>query len=509
MKVWLHVALWGALGVGGCEASRSGGAATGSASAATASGSAASAPSGSASAGPAAAGSFKELGASVVAWFAAGESAKLRAILSADMAKALPDDAALAKMWAATEAKAGKFKRFIEANESEKDGYHVVLATCEFESEPMDLRLVFDKERKLAGFFTIPTQNPAAFGPRPQTPKPPFDYATRDAVYDNDADKSHLAGTLTLPKGDGPFPAVLLITGSGTQDRDETLFGHKPFLVIADALTKAGFAVLRVDDPGAGGSTGDLQNATIESHARDAEAGIAFLKAQKEVDPKRIGLIGHSEGGIIAAVVGARSKDVAFLVSLAGTGLSGAEINPAQIEAILRAQGKMKPEGVKAVVDAQRKLMKLLAKDADDKALDAALKEAGEAASKYASSDEERAAVQKEIGAASATLKMPWFKSFVKLDPAVHWAKVKVPVLALNGDKDTQVPADANLAAIKSALGRAGNKDAEMRKLAGLNHLFQPAETGLVDEYAKIETTFDAKALEAMTAWLKQRADKK
>src|SRR5206468_1127730 len=148
---------------------------------------------------------------------------------------------------------------------------------------------------KIGGFTVVPTTNPNAFGPRPQTPKPPFDYATREVGYENDADKMHFAGTLSLPKGPGPFPVVLMITGSGTQDRDETIFGHKPFAVIADRLTRAGIAVLRVDDPGAGGSTGDVKNATLETHARDAEAGIAFLTTQKEIDPKRIGLIGHSE----------------------------------------------------------------------------------------------------------------------------------------------------------------------------------------------------------------------
>ncbi len=246
-----------------------------------------------------------------------------------------------------------------------------------------------------------------------------------------------------------------------------------------------------------------LSNATIDSHARDAEAGIAFLKTQKEVDARRIG---HSEGGILAAIVASRSKDVAFVVSLAGTGLPGAEINPLQVEATLRADGKVSDDGITAIVASQRKLMKLIAASARDTELEAALRDALETAQKYAPTDEAKATAQKELGATLSTLKLPWFKSFVTTEPAVFWSKVTVPVLALNGDKDTQVPSKANLPAIKVSLDKAHNKDVDCEELAGLNHLFQPAKTGLLAEYAQIETTFDEKALDIMTTWLKKRA---
>jgi dienelactone hydrolase len=445
---------------------------------------------------------LKELAAQVVGWLDQGENGKVRALFDDAMNKAVPTDAAVGQMWSGIIAKAGKLEKVVEQTEVEKGGYHVVLVTCRFALSPMDVKLVFDKDRHIAGFFIVPTQSTNVYGPRPQTPKPPFEYEVREVSYDNEADKMHFAGTLTVPKGAGPFPAVLLITGSGTQDRDETLFGHKPFFVIADRLTKSGIAVLRVDDPGIGGSTGDVKSATVETHARDAEAGLAFLAKQKEIDPARMGLIGHSEGGIIAAVVGSRAKNVAFVVSLAGTGLSGAEINPLQIEAILRGEGKMKEDGIKAIVDAQRKLMKLVANDASDKELEAATKEAFDAATKYAGSDAEKQATENELKESLATLNTPWFKSFVKLDPAAYWSKVTVPVLALVGDKDTQVPADPNLDAIKTALAKAKNKDVALEKLAGLNHLFQPAKTGLLDEYGAIETTFDEKALDRITEWL-------
>lgn len=442
----------------------------------------------------------------VVEWLQNGETARVRALFDDAMNQALPNDEAVASLWAGIEGKFGKLKKIVDANESDKAGYHVVLLTGDFGAAPMDLRLVFDKDGKLAGIGVQGTQSTKAFGPRPQTPKPPFPYVEREIAYDNEKDGMHFGGTLTLPTGEGPFPAVLLLTGSGTQDRDETLFGHKPFLVIADRLTREGIAVLRVDDPGAGKSTGPAAEATIETHARDAEAGLAFLASQKEIDPKRIGLVGHSEGGLIAALVAARSRTVAFVVSLAGTGIPGSEINPMQVESILRADPKMSEEGVKAIVEEQRALMKLVARGASHAELQKALNRAIDVAKKYAPSDAAKEAAEKQIGSSLAALEQPWFKSFVVTDPAESWSKVTVPVLVMNGDKDTQVPSKANLPAIKKALEKAHNQDADIEELAGLNHLFQPAQTGLFDEYAQIETTFDEKALDLMTVWLKKRA---
>ena len=175
---------------------------------------------------------------------------------------------------------------------------------------------------------------------RPQTPKPPFAYKSEDVTYPNKTSGLTLGATLTLPEGKGPFPAALLITGSGAQDRDETLLGHKPFAVIADALTRRGIAVLRVDDRGVGKSTGSQAEATSADFATDVAAGIAYLKTRPEVDPKRIGLVGHSEGGLIGPMVAAKAPDdVAYLVLLAGTGVNGAEILKAQSALILKAAG--------------------------------------------------------------------------------------------------------------------------------------------------------------------------
>ncbi|MCC6525958.1 MAG: alpha/beta fold hydrolase [Polyangiaceae bacterium] len=446
------------------------------------------------------------LGSSIVGWLEQGEHARVRATFDAAMAKALPTDEAVAGLWQSIVAKLGRCQKQLGTSAKDEGAYHVVLVTCAFEAMPMDVRLVFDAEQKLAGIQLRPSENTDAFGPRPQTPKPPFPYAARDVAYPNPADGSTLAGTLTVPEGAGPHPAVLLVTGSGAQDRDETIFGHKPFWVLADHLGRHGVAVLRVDDRGIGKTTGDPTHATIETHATDVEAGLAFLKTQPDVDPKRLGLVGHSEGGIIAAVVAARSKDVAFVVSLAGTGLSGAEINPLQVEAILRAKGGMSEDGIRAIVAAQRAIMKLLATDASDAALDAAVNAAFAAAEQYAPGALGAKGTPAGRAAEVASLRSDWFRSFVKLDPASHWSRVTVPVLALVGDRDTQVPADPNLGAIAAALAKAGNHDAETEKLPGLNHLFQRAQTGLVDEYATLEETFAPAALERVTSFVRQRA---
>ncbi len=201
---------------------------------------------------------------------------------------------------------------------------------------------------------------------RPQTPKPPFPYHAEDVTYQNEAAKVKLAGTLTLPGGNGPFPAVILLTGSGAQDRDETILGHKPFLVLADYLTRRGVAVLRVDDRGVGGSTDGSASTTTEDFAGDALAGVTFLKHRAEIDPARIGLIGHSEGGLIAPIAAARSKDVAFIVMMAGTGLPGAEILEAQGRLILKANGASDSE-LKLQREAQRRIIDIIAGEKDEK----------------------------------------------------------------------------------------------------------------------------------------------
>lgn len=340
--------------------------------------------------------------------------------------------------------------------------------------------------------------------PRPQTPHAPFPYRSEEVTYENRDAEVKLAGTLTLPVGKGPFPAVLLITGSGAQDRDETILGHKPFLVIADYLTRRGIAVLRVDDRGVGGSTGSSSSATSEDFAGDALAGVSFLKGRKEIDPARIGLIGHSEGGIIGPIAAARSRDVAFIVMMAGTGLPGTEILKVQGELIAKAEGASESE-LKYSRDARQRLMDIFLREKDEAAarvkLTAALKEV------IAAMPEAEKKALAEQGADNTEAMMDqfnnaWFRSFLLYDPRPALKKVHCPVLALNGEKDLQVEAKPNLGEIEKALQAGGNQDVKTIEFPGLNHLFQPCKTGSPSEYATIETTLAPEVLKAMGDWI-------
>jgi hypothetical protein len=340
---------------------------------------------------------------------------------------------------------------------------------------------------------------------RPQTPKAPFPYKSEDVTYPNESARIILGATLTLPEGKGPFPAAVLITGSGAQDRDETLLGHRPFAVIADALTRRGIAVLRVDDRGVGKSTGSQADATSADFATDVAAGIAYLKTRPEVDPKRIGLVGHSEGGLIGPMVAAKSpEDVAYLVLLAGTGVNGAEILKAQSALILKAAGM--PEGL---VGAQSRLLaeilKVVAEEKDDKAAEARFELLTRAAL-AALPEADRKSLAAQAGPSGKAqflrVKSPWFRYFLTFEPKTALAKVRCPVLALNGDKDLQVPPEQNLPAIEAALKSSGNDRVTTRVLPGLNHLFQRCKTGAPSEYATIEETFDPAALKVVADWI-------
>ena len=345
---------------------------------------------------------------------------------------------------------------------------------------------------------------------RPQEPKPPYPYREEEVSYANpNAPGVTLAGTLTLPDGAGPFPAVLLITGSGPQDRNESLLGHKPFLVLADHLTRQGIAVLRVDDRGIGKSTGKFGLATSQDFASDALAGVEFLKAHKQINPHQIGLIGHSEGGLIAPLVATKSKDVAFIVLMAGPGVTGEEILYEQGTLLGRAAGapeqsvthnrKLQAEMfaiVKAEKDpavAEQKLKELLTKR---------VAELPEAQRKQAEASP--AAMDAQIRQVNS----PWFRYFLTYDPRPALSAVRVPVLALNGELDLQVPPKQNLPEIEKALKAAGNRDYRILELPKLNHLFQTAQTGGFAEYEKIEETISPSALNAMSEWILARTAK-
>ena len=337
---------------------------------------------------------------------------------------------------------------------------------------------------------------------RPQNPQPPYPYRAEEVSFESDPGV-RLAGTLTLPQGAGPHPAVVLISGSGAQDRDEQLMNHRPFLVIADHLTRNGIAVLRVDDRGTGASTGTMEGATSEDFARDVMAAVRLLRTRPEVAGDRVGLIGHSEGGMIAPMVASRMPEVAFTVLLAGPGMDGAELLRLQGELISRATGT--PDSlIQRTSNAQREAFAAINTIADSGALDARLREIVSVLL-ATTPPEDLQRRQAEVAASLRQLTNPWFRYFLRYDPEPALRGTRVPVLALNGSLDLQVPADENLSGIERALRAAGNPDVTVEKLPGLNHLFQPATTGAPSEYGEIEQTMDPAVLERITSWILQR----
>ena len=338
---------------------------------------------------------------------------------------------------------------------------------------------------------------------RPQEPIPPFPYVSKDVIFSNSKANVQLAGTLVIPEGRGPFPAAVFVSGSGPQDRDEQIFGHKPFLVIADYLARRGIASLRYDDRGIGRSSGDFASATTFDFAEDAEAGLSFLAENDEIDGRKIGIIGHSEGAIIASIIASRTKDLDFAVLLAGTGFSGEELLYLQSAAIARASG-----ADEAMVEQARSinasLYAIAKKDGDSASLELELLEflGNMFPSSSFSTEEERIALKQQTEMSARQLVSPWFRSFLVIDPSKYLSTVHVPILVLNGTKDLQVPAQENLKAIAAALKKAGNERATFIQLEGMNHLFQKAKTGLPLEYGELEETFSPTALSAIGNWL-------
>ena len=337
---------------------------------------------------------------------------------------------------------------------------------------------------------------------RPQDPKPPFPYRSRDVTVASVAGVT-LAATVVIPDGAGPFPAVVFVTGSGPQDRDETLLGHHPFLVIADYLARHGIASLRYDDRGVAHSTGSFANSTSADFADDAEAAVRFLRGVPGIARDRVGIIGHSEGGLIGPLVAARSPDVAFVVMMAGPGIPGDSISLLQQRLIALAGGAPVAR-VDASVAANRRLMQAV-KTAPDSATAVANAQAVRNEILVDIPDAQRAAVAAQIDQGIRELEQPWMRYFLRYDPAPTLRKVHVPVLALGGTLDLQVPPEENLTAIDAALKEGGNRDYRVVRLPGLNHLFQTATTGSPSEYEKIEETVSPSALELMAAWINQR----
>lgn len=338
---------------------------------------------------------------------------------------------------------------------------------------------------------------------RPQEPKKPYPYYSEDVKFRNNKDSITLAGTLTLPQKEGNFPAVILITGSGPQNRDEELMGHKPFLVLSDYLTRNGIAVLRFDDRGFGESEGNFQTATTFDFAADVESAVEYLKTRKEINKSKIGLAGHSEGGIIAPIVAAQmTDDIDFIVLLAGTGIRGDELLLLQQKLIYSASGVSEVD-LRKILESNKKAFKLIQQSKDDKILEKELTEFIRETIKSDSTSIPEGMTEDDLVALQVSrITNPWMLNFIRYDPATALEKVKCPVLAVNGAKDLQVPPNENLSAIKNALDKGGNHNVTIMLFPNLNHLFQECNTGLPDEYGGIEQTFSPIALEDITNWI-------
>jgi pimeloyl-ACP methyl ester carboxylesterase len=333
---------------------------------------------------------------------------------------------------------------------------------------------------------------------RPQTPKPPFPYRAEEVTYVNPASGLKLAGTLTLPQGSGPFPVALMITGSGAQDRDETIEGHKPFLVIADALTRRGVAVLRVDDRGAGGSEAGttIMSVTSADFATDVEAGVAFLRGRKDIDPDRVGLIGHSEGGLIAPMVAAKDPRIAFVAMIGGPGVNGQRVLLSQTRALMLANGAPLAQ-VETASTENRAAYEIVKAEPDPAAAAAKLK------ALFVAGGAPEAGAQRK----AALLSLPWMRYFLTADPVPNLKALKCPVLDVNGGQDLAVAPAINLPPIRAAL--AQNPDATVKELPGLNHLLQTVPPGQAPGYGAIEETMAPAALALIVDWVVAHAPRR
>ena len=338
---------------------------------------------------------------------------------------------------------------------------------------------------------------------RPQEPQPPFPYRSEEVTVRNERDGINLAGTLTLPEKGTKFPAVVMVTGSGAQNRDEEIMGHKPFFVIADYLTRNGIAVLRCDDRGTAASQGTHATATNEDFATDTEAMVNYLRSRKEINAKKIGIIGHSAGGIIAFIVAAKDPSIAFVVSLAGAGVRGDSLMLKQVELISKSQGM--PDAVwQGMKPSIRNRYAILQQT--DKTPEELQKELYADVTKTMSPEQlkDLNTIQ-QLSAQISSMTSPWYLHFMRYDPAQDLKKLKCPVLALNGEKDIQVDAAMNLAAIQERITGNGNKNVTVKAYPNLNHLFQTCKKGTLAEYGQLEETINPEVLKDIIEWIRKQ----
>ena len=343
---------------------------------------------------------------------------------------------------------------------------------------------------------------------RPQEPKAPYPYEVEEITFANTKEKINLAGTLTLPKGEEKHAAVILIAGSGPNDRDETVFGHKPFWVLADYLTRQGIAVLRYDKRGVGESEGEFFTSTTENFADDATAALNYLKTRKEIDHANIGLIGHSEGGVIAPMVAVQTEEVKFVILMAGLGITGTELSLAQNQFAFDKTSLTEEEKEnlnQILINIYSNVTKWTEYVGSVEERNQLKKELATLWQNFA--PEIRAGVKQEVFVEKtvANITSPWFRHFLKNNPLTYLQKLSIPVLAINGENDTQVNSQTNLLKIEDALKKANNQHYTIKSYPHLNHLFQESTTGEIDEYGKIEQTMSPEVLTDITDWIKKQ----
>jgi pimeloyl-ACP methyl ester carboxylesterase len=375
----------------------------------------------------------------------------------------------------------------------------------------------FEAEGSIAGvwnqngmkFNLILKRGDRVEGPkRPQTPVPPFAYKSEDVIYHNKDKSIQYGATITIPNGNGPFPAIIMSTGSGQQNRDEELMGHKPFAVIADYLTNKGYIVLRVDDQGVGKTTGNPDMATTADYAKDVLNGIEYLKSRKEVDKKKIGVMGHSEGGLIAEMVATQSKDVNFIVLLAGPGINIINLMEEQNVPLLK-QARLSQEAIDAYLPLYNEVATIAVYAKSHNEVQEQIKTAitnwkakthpNIVLAMGMSTDEGVNEMVKEF---TGLYDAPWWRYFMGQDPAVYLEKLDCKVLALNGDKDQQVISESNLAGMRRSLAKSKSPKYDVIEMKGLNHLFQKCTTCTLREYGQLEETFSPEALTVIGDWL-------
>ncbi len=332
---------------------------------------------------------------------------------------------------------------------------------------------------------------------RPQTPKKPYPYKEEEVTFINKNDGIRLEGTLTIPDGKVPFPAVILISGSGAQDRDESFFGHKTFLVIADYLTRNGFAVLRFDDRGVGGSSGDHLQATSKTNSEDIIYAIGFLKSRKDIHKRKVGLIGHSEGGLIASIVASKCPQIAYIILLGAPGTSIEENLYQQNEMIRMAEGESSST-IGLYNSLQKQIFSIIKEEANDSVAAEKLRSAYTMNRYQLLSPEQKKNIDTRIN----DLLTPYFKDIIKCDPSPFLQNVKCPVLAITGEKDLQASPTINLAAMDEAFKSGGNKNYKLIELPRINHMMQTCKKGTISEYADIEETISPLVLNTISEWI-------